>query len=176
MEKEPQIEFLPIETSDIPEIAYVNLLAETGEVDPEQHIIFTNTFSAYFNEIANQPNHYCQGVKAVFNGDIVGFVFAVSYAPCIGETPKSVEEPNPTIEALMVHRDFRRQGIGEGLLKTALQVFRDKGERTIRLYANSLDYPLLQFYQAVGWARDNSRTHAANDGSRQYVEYRRDLV
>lgn len=73
---------------------------------------------------------YCRPIKAVAGGKLVGVGATISHEDTIW------------LSHILVHEDFRNQGIGNGITQALVAYAREQGFKTIFLIATALGYPV----------------------------------
>jgi GNAT superfamily N-acetyltransferase len=186
-----EIQILPIENSDISEIALLQLSADIkmdyvlGRVQSPNVVLsdedrqtFVQTWTGYFNRHARNMNDdpFALALKAVSHNDdkpnrILGCVFAMAASGNYDRHQAAV------IEALFVHPDFWRQGIAARLLKEVAGHLKGKGANQLQLWAEFNNPELTCFYQAQGFHRNAaySKPMMKNRHYSQAVLFDRDI-
>lgn len=75
------------------------------------------------------------------------------------------------IENILIREDYRRQGIGIQLIKSAIKEARRSGCRVIELETQNTNYPAIQFYRRMGFNITglNTRLYADSDEIALYM-------
>ena len=74
---------------------------------------------------------------------------------CSGQLTVSTAEGGPAVlvEDVVVHRDWRGQGVGKALMNAIGRWARDNGARRMQLLADRNNAPALDFYTRCGWEK-----------------------
>jgi|GEM_PF-3691938 len=165
MENSLKLNFKQILSSDICKIIALQLLAGTqfdtrlGQSSPiiteqdidENRASWTSQFNKCVANGTRDPFALAVKVTAAESNheqdQILGTVFAIS----TGRADNKIAR----IEALAVHPDFMRRGVGAQLLDYAGTELARRGAKRLELFASSTNYSLHQFYQSQGWYRNN---------------------
>jgi ribosomal protein S18 acetylase RimI-like enzyme len=104
----------------------------------------------YLEKLARRMAQVPEGNSHVWHGDRI-----------IGQTEmRLADEPNMGyVNLFYLVPDWRRHGLGWRLHEHALDVFRDRGMRAVRLSVSRTNAPALAFYRRVGWRRVGFRPH-----------------
>ena len=90
-------------------------------------------------------NERCCVLVADVNGQAVGM--------CSGQLTISTAEGGPAllVEDMVVHEDYRRQGIGQRLMAEVAEWGKTKGVSRLQLLADRNNALGLEFYKKLGW-------------------------
>lgn len=76
----------------------------------------------------------------------------------------TVSEASLTIDTVVVHPDFRRQGVGQALLHAVISRLRAEAEKVTEIEAWTRDDPgTLAWYRAMGFTEDSHYLHVYAD-------------
>ena len=119
-------------------------MAHIGSVAEIEGLCFSGRFgeTTFLRELENKIAHY---VVAVTDGKISGY--GGLWNIC-GEAD---------ITDIATHPDFRRQGIGEGILKSLIDFCRENGCNKINLEVRESNIPAQTLYEKNGFIRDGER-------------------
>jgi GNAT superfamily N-acetyltransferase len=109
-----------------------------------------NVWTAYFNTQAEKPDLLYQGLKAEFEGALIGCVFTCTETCPPKIAPKTLVG---RVDALFVHPDYWHKGIARQLMDAASQGLKEKNVRYAALWADRYNEVLNDVYQGLGWTR-----------------------
>ncbi|MDD4029260.1 MAG: GNAT family N-acetyltransferase [Caldisericia bacterium] len=147
------------EMSDVQEIAELTFRIVSEDI--ETRIPYPCTFSGQkvsledeikkIEEYINDPAYTL--MVATCNGKIAGvlYLFEESYADDL------VPAPHSTIEAIFIHPDFRKQGIGKDLMKEAEKVALQKNHAYIDLQVWENNSSAFKLYENSGFCTVEKR-------------------
>jgi RimJ/RimL family protein N-acetyltransferase len=104
----------------------------------------------YLDKLARRMAQVPEGNSHVWHGERI-----------IGQTEmRLADEPNMGyVNLFYLLPEWRRHGLGWRLHQHALDVFRDRGMRAVRLSVSRTNAPAIAFYRRVGWRRVGFRPH-----------------
>ena len=124
----------PARVEDAPEIARLNLLFN-GSDEPPEH---------YAARLAN-PGRVDTPLLAVVAGRAVGIANLRLLAPVF------YPEPYAELTELFVEEDFRRQGVGQALVRFAEQLARQGGAAELFVLTGAGNRLAQAFYHVIGY-------------------------
>lgn len=121
---------------------YVHLNPDNASLPEEGHLQQT------WKQVLSDPKLHC--FVAETNGVLTGSCLLVIVPNLTrGARPFSV------IENVVVHRDYRRQGIGTELMRSALEMAWDQGCYKAMLLSGARREDAHRFYESLGFSRDS---------------------
>jgi len=105
---------------------------------------------AYFLEMYRDCRDFF--VVAKVRGRIAGYAVACT------------EKRSAEIASLAVHPDYRRQGVGDALMRHTLRALRAAGVRRVELMVRTGNTAGAQLYRALGFRRVRLEPHYYEDG------------
>lgn len=135
-----QVDIRPAVSSDIE--ALTSLLEILFSV--EEDFFFDRTLQRRGLELMLR-NERCCVLVADVNGQAIGM--------CTGQLTISTAEGGPAllVEDMVVHGDYRRQGIGQRLMTKVAEWGKIQGASRLQLLADRNNAPGLEFYRKLGW-------------------------
>lgn len=105
-------------------------------------------YEAAFDRIAASPNDALY--VAELEGDIVG-----TFQTTLITTMTGRGSLNLTIEAVHTRQDMRGRGIGEAMIRCAIERGREVGARLVQLTSNNARADAHRFYRRLGFAQSH---------------------
>ncbi len=136
----------------------IELILEDDELaqSRESHNTYDQAYVDAFHHINNDPNHYLMVVE-----DDVGIVATchltvIPSLSFIGSTRLQIEE-------VRVRKKYRSRGIGEWMIKSAIDYGAQHGAKIVQLTANRKRVRAKKFYKKLGF-------EASHEGMKLYLE------
>lgn len=131
--------------TDVPHIVQMLANDELGRLREDFRNPLPNSYYKAFDNIANDPN---QELVVIENGDgdVIGtlqlsFIQYLTYQGGI----------RAQIEAVRVHEQYRKKGIGRQLFLWAIERSKEKGAHVVQLTTDKKRPDALEFYKSLGF-------------------------
>ena len=133
------------EKNDVPSIVHMIANDKLGKLREDYRELLPKKYYEAFENITSDPNQELM-VMVTESGQVIGtlqlsFIQYLTYQGGI----------RAQIEAVRVHEDFQAKGIGQKLLKWAIQRAKDKGAHVVQLTTDKKRPEALRFYERLGF-------------------------
>ncbi|WP_318344387.1 GNAT family N-acetyltransferase [Flagellimonas baculiformis] len=132
-------------STDVPHIVQMLANDELGKLREDFRNPLPDSYYKAFDNIANDPN---QELVVIENGDgdVIGtlqlsFIQYLTYQGGI----------RAQIEAVRVHEQYRKKGIGRQLFLWAIERSKEKGAHVVQLTTDKKRPDALEFYKSLGF-------------------------
>ncbi len=132
-------------STDVPHIVQMLANDELGKLREDFRNPLPDSYYKAFDNIANDPN---QELVVIENGDgdVIGtlqlsFIQYLTYQGGI----------RAQIEAVRVHQQYRKKGIGRQLFLWAIERSKEKGAHVVQLTTDKKRPDALEFYKSLGF-------------------------
>ena len=129
-------------SEDLPSV--LNLYA-TKDLD-DGDMLELDEANRIFNKFSTYPNY---SLYVAVIGDIVVGTFALLIMDNLGHLGK----PSGVVEDVVVHDDYRSQGIGAKMMESAINTCREYGCYKLALSSNMIRERAHQFYENYGFKK-----------------------
>lgn len=144
MSKDGSVHFRAADKTDLPSL--IEMLA-SDPLGASRETIQSSPHPAYvsaFNAIQSDPNN--EIIVAVSNGMVAGML-QITFVQYLTHSGSS----RATIEGVRIHQQFRGEGIGEKMLRHAIDQARAKGCGIVQLTTDKSRPDAIRFYQKLGF-------------------------
>ncbi|BBH53870.1 GNAT family N-acetyltransferase [Fluviispira sanaruensis] len=139
MYKKKEFTIRSLEIKDLLEVAFLcEVLGFAGSA---------NEFEKRFQDFILFTHHQVRVAQSICDGNIIGFIHFF-------EAPSLLSCKTLEIGALVVEGNWRKQGVGKGLMLTAEQWARSKGCQSVLLATQTKRADAHQFYAKLGYEKE----------------------
>ena len=145
MDKRVKANIRPIcsgEVSLLEDFLYEAIFIPDGVAAPPRSIIEQEDLQVYVRDLGCRPDDHCLMAEA--DGKIVGAVWAR-----IMDDYGHIDNNTPSL-AISLYKEYRNRGIGSQLLRSMLDLLREKGYAQVSLSVQKANYA-LQMYRKAGF-------------------------
>lgn len=139
----------PARRDDVPALAALfaaDALGGHGDTDDPAAL---PDYEAAFERIAASPNDSLW--VAELDGTVAG-----TFQTTLTTSMSALGSANMTVEAVQTRSDLRGRGIGEAMMRFAIERAKDAGARQVQLMSNNSRAAAHRFYERLGFARSHA--------------------